>query len=339
MKYGFMMGISPREPIARFPELAMQADDLGFDMAWLADSQLITKQPYLAQALAAIRTKRIKFGPGVANPVTSHYTTLANTMAGINELSEGRAVLGLGVGDSAVTPLGLKAAKVAELEQITWAIRALAAGEEIPGVDGKPPIRLLVANTPFPIFIAASQPNMLRLAGRVGDGVILMGGVNAELTAWQIEHVSSGAASVGRSLDDITIDIWFGISVSEDLAQARNDVRAWTTSQARWFSRWVDWPTVLSPFRDECAEARRQYDFSEHLSVHADHASVVSNELIDLLAPTGPVDRCVGQIAPLFDLPIDRITFTLLPGGRVKRLSALGEELIPALRSLQGVVS
>jgi alkanesulfonate monooxygenase SsuD/methylene tetrahydromethanopterin reductase-like flavin-dependent oxidoreductase (luciferase family) len=56
--FGFMMGLSPREPIARFGELALAAEELGFEAAWLADSQLYTKDVYMGLTLAAARTSR-----------------------------------------------------------------------------------------------------------------------------------------------------------------------------------------------------------------------------------------------------------------------------------------
>jgi 5,10-methylenetetrahydromethanopterin reductase len=104
--YGFMMGLSPREPIGRFGELARSAEEVGFDAAWLADSQLYTKNVYVGLALAAAQTRTIKLGPGVTNPITRHLTVTANAIAGIDEVSGGRAVLGLGAGDAAVFPLG-----------------------------------------------------------------------------------------------------------------------------------------------------------------------------------------------------------------------------------------
>lgn len=331
MRYGYMMGISPREPIRRFRELCMQAEDLGFDIAWLADSQLITKNPYVAFALAADATQRIKLGPGVANPVTYHWTALANTMSAINELSDGRAVLGLGAGDSAVTPLGMRAATRNELERVSRAIRDLASGNPATADPEGEPVQMLTVNRPYPILISASQPKMLELAGRVADGVILMGGANADLTAWQIEHVRRGAESAGRSLDDVEIDVWFAISISEDQGKARSDVRAWATSQARWFSRWKELPPVLQPYKAQCDAAFEVYDFSEHLSVHSHHSAVVTDEFIDLIAPSGPAPKVAEQIAPLLDLKIDRITFPLLPGGRSERLRVTAEELLPAL--------
>lgn len=331
MQYGFMMGISPREPIRRFRDLCVQADELGYDVAWLADSQLITKNPYVAFALAAEATDRIRMGPGVANPVTYNWTALTSTMSAINELSDGRAVLGLGVGDSAVTPLGLKAARRSELAAVTRAIGDLASGDPASLDPDGEKVQMITANERFPILISASQTKMLQLGGRVADGVIVMGGADRELTAWQIDQVRQGAEESGRSLDDIEIDVWFAISISDDAERARNDVRAWATSQARWFSQWKELPESLQTYKEEFDTAYEHYDFSGHLSVHSEHSSLVSDEFVDLIAPSGSAAKVADHIAPLKDLKIDRITFPLLPGGREDRLQRTAKELMPRL--------
>lgn len=337
MEYGFMMGVSPREPLNRAADLCRRAEDLGYSMGWIGDSQLILKDASVALAAAALQTSRIQLGPGVANPVTRHHTVLADWMAGMNEISAGRAVLGIGSGDSATTPLGLPATKVDELRTIIEDIRRLASGEEIQ-VNQKP-VRMLAADGPFPIFVSASQPRMLRLSGAVADGVIMMGGADRELTQWQIDRVEEGAVRAGRRLEDVFVDLWFGISITDDLDRARSDVRAWVTSQSRWFSRWKELPPPLQQFESEFRQAFARYQFSEHMSVHSEHSKETSDELVDLIAVCGSVERCAARIRPLLDLKIDRITITLLPGGREERLRQFAEDVVPQLSAASGATA
>jgi 5,10-methylenetetrahydromethanopterin reductase len=330
MEYGIALGLSPREPITRFVEIVRRAEDLGFSAAWLTDSQLTMKDAPSALALGAASTERIRMGPGVTNPVTRNITTIANWMAALNEISGGRALLGVGTGDSAVSPLGMRAATRAELRQHIEDFRALTSGGEA-SFGGQDPVKLLTANTSPPVYISASQMGMLRLAGACADGVILMGAADPEITQWQLDHISEGAREAGRTLDDITVDLWFGISVLDDLEQARNDVRSWVTSQARWMHTWKELPLPLQGYTEEFRHANESYAFAHHLSRHAEHARGVSDSLVDLLAVCGPVQRCLEKIAPLLALKIDRLTFTLLPGGRMERLRVLGEEIVNGL--------
>jgi hypothetical protein len=108
-------------------------------------------------------------------------------------------------------------------------------------------------------------------------------------------------------------------------------VRPWAVSQARWFHRWKELPAALEPWRDEFRIAEEAHDFGRHLSRHADGPSV-SDEFVDWIGVAGDLDHCVEKIRPLLDLKVDRITFALLPGGRLERLQRYGAELMPALR-------
>jgi 5,10-methylenetetrahydromethanopterin reductase len=330
--FGFMMGVSPREPIGRFAELTRMAEGLGFDMAWVADSQLYTKDAFVALTLAATGSRTIRLGPGVTNPVTRNLTVLANTMTALNEVSGGRAVMGIGTGDASVFPLGLRAT-LGELRHAVEGIRALTAGHAI-DVSGHE-IRLGTGGQRVPIFVSASQPGMLRLAGAVADGVILMGAAVPELTQWQLDRIAEGAAVSGRSLADVCIDLWFAISISDDRAQALRDVRPWATSQARWFARWKALPAPLQPFAEDFRRAEKRHDFARHLARGADEPDQVSDAFVDWIGVTGSLDACVRKIRPLLGLKIDRITFSLLPGGRQERLRQYGEALIPRLRACE----
>lgn len=327
--FGFMMGVSPREPIGRFAELAAEAERAGFEMAWLADSQLYTKNVFVALALAAERTQRIRLGPGVANPVTRHYTVLANATAGLDEVSGGRAVLGLGSGDAAVLPLGLRPANLVLLREAILGIRSFAQRGVVATPSGE--LAVHTGRRPFPILLAASQPGMLRLAGELADGAVLMGAADAGLTRWQLDHIQEGAARAGRTLNDIEIDLWFSISMLEDAEQAVRDVRPWATSQARSFYRWKEVPPVLQHWRSEFEVAHRAHSFHRHLAREEGGGEGVSDEFVRWVGVVGTPPECAARIAPLLDLKVDRITFALLPGGRVERLRRYAEELFPLL--------
>jgi 5,10-methylenetetrahydromethanopterin reductase len=186
-------------------------------------------------------------------------------------------------------------------------------------------------------MLAASQPRRLALAGEVADGVILMGAADPALTAWQLGWIAEGAAAAGRSLDELTVDLWFTISLAEDRDQALNDVRPWAISQARWFHRWRELPEPLAPFASEFDRAAAAHSFGSHLARGSDSQRSVSDEFVDWVGVAGDLDHCVAKIRPLLDLQVDRITFALLPGGRARRLERYGRELIPALGPTAGV--
>lgn len=336
-QFGICLGISPREPARRAGELAREAEDCGIDALWILDSQLIMRDVYVCLAAAALSTQRIKLGTGVTMPQTRHITVTANAIGTVDELSGGRAILGVGVGDSAVFPLGMKPVKVDELRTFVQQVRTLLKGEPLDLGAGQ--VQLKAARPDLPIFISASQPRMLQLAGEVADGVIMMGFAAPQLVEHQLGFLRQGIRNAGRSDGDVFVDYWATMSIGDDGDAPLADVKSWAAGQARWLNTWKDVPPALGRFREEAARAAREYDFSEHLSVAAGHSNTVSDDFARLAAIAGTLEHCTARVRELIPLGIDRVTITLLSGGRRQRLERIGQ-LISVVRSKQtGVAS
>ena len=99
------VGLLPNRPIAEVATLAQRAEALGFRGIWVADSQSIFRDAFAALTLSAAHTRTIVLATGVTNPVTRHPASLACSFATLDELSGGRVVLGIGVGESSVETL------------------------------------------------------------------------------------------------------------------------------------------------------------------------------------------------------------------------------------------
>ncbi len=333
MKVGVSLGISHREPISHTVEVVRDAEELGFDSAWIADVQLSMKDCYSALTLCAANTSTILLGTGVTNPVTRHPTTIANAFTALQEVSGGRAVIGMGSGWTGVYSIGLKPATIKYLEESIVNIRKLCSGEEVVGADGAP-YHLVTATGKIPIFIAANQPKILGMCGRVADGVILMGGANAEFTQWQIDHVRRGAEEVGRNFEDIQLHLWAAIGISEDRAQAIDDVGHWVASQAETFNKWRHLPEFLHPFKKDFERAGETYDRLEHMSQHAGHKDAVSPEFAEYVAIVGTAEECLDRIRMLEKLGLHGVTlaFRAGAGGRRKRMEEIRDGIIKHLK-------
>src|SRR4051795_11350768 len=92
---------------------AERAEAAGWDGITFTDSQNLVGDPFVAIALAAGATERLKFATGVTNAYTRHPAALANVSATVHETSGGRFVLGIGRGDTALFHLGRKPMPVA----------------------------------------------------------------------------------------------------------------------------------------------------------------------------------------------------------------------------------
>lgn len=333
-RWGLSMGVSPREPLMNIPDLAKAAEEKGFEAMWFIDFQLGMKDVYAAMNLAAVSTDQMHIGAAVTNLVTRHPTVTANATAALDELTGGHAMLGLGAGWSAVYGAGGQPSKLGDLRQGVDEFRQLFTGETVDLYGTQ--VQLASAKRQIPIYLAVSQPGMLRLSGEVADGAVLMGAADPEFCEWQLEYIYEGLRKAGRDRSEIVIDLVVTMSVDDDEEKALSDVRAWATSQAATFDVWKRMPEAWERFRPEFAAANSGYHLVDHLSLRAGHASVVSDEFVRSVALAGTAQRCVARVRELAALDIDRITFALLSGGRRRRMEQIAEQIIPAVSGSAG---
>jgi 5,10-methylenetetrahydromethanopterin reductase len=291
------VGISPRQSFDSWAAFAAELERDGVNRIWVIDSQLAMKDVYAGLVVAALNTDRVGLGTGVTNAVTRHPTVTANAIAAVDELSHGRAILGLGAGDSALYGIGLKPQKVAEVEEAVSFFRSRL-----------PPT--------VPIYLAVSQQRMCELAGRVADGAIVMGPAQPDMVRSQVEWIRAS----GRR--DCEIALIAPTSTDVD------DVRSWASTQARLLSHFKELPASLTPYRDEIARSAESYDFAEHLSTHADHSAVVSDGLTRALGIVGSADECSERLRELRDVGVDTFIFPIAGRGRAARWRRIRDEIL-----------
>jgi 5,10-methylenetetrahydromethanopterin reductase len=204
--------------VAAFAADVRRTETLGWDAAWVPDSQLRRRDTYVMLAAAAQATERITLGTLLANPVNRHPTVTASSIATIDELAPGRTVLGWGVGDTAVRLAGLRPARIAELEASTRLMRALLDGEGVE-VGAARPARL-PHHRPVPIWIAAGGPRTLRMAGGVADGVFIRVGTHRANIAGSVAAIHEGAVAAGRDPSTVRLGAIFHTVFVDDRARA-----------------------------------------------------------------------------------------------------------------------
>ncbi len=326
-RFGISRGVSPREPLAKVAEMATLIDDLGFEHIWYIDHQLGMKDIYATMNMTALATKNLQIGTAVTNLKTRHPTVTACGHAAVDELSNGRAMLGLGAGWVAVNSIGQRPSKIAELKDGIIALRGMFSGEEIE-YEGKK-IRLAMADRQIPIYLAVTQPRILKLAGEVADGAILMGAADVDLINWQMDFIYQGLEAAGRDRSEIDIDFVCTTSVRDNTEDALNDVRSWAATQAATFTEWKQVPPGWEKHKKLWDDVLANYDFETHLSLHSGHQNSVTDEWTQIVAIAGDVDYCVGRIREVAKCDIDRISFPLHSGGRQQRLETFAKEIIP----------
>ena len=195
-RVGFGVTLLPNA-IPEFLSWCRTAEASGFDTIGIGDSQSLYREAFLTAALCAQETKHVKFGPRVINPMTRHPAISASGAATLQEIAPGRAVLGIGSGDSSVHNAGVRPARLAEMREYTVAIRdMLTKGEaQYHGETTK----FTWGPVDVPLYVAASGPKTLELAGEIADGVIIQTGLLPEVIEDLLAHVRRGAEKAGAT--------------------------------------------------------------------------------------------------------------------------------------------
>ena len=158
-----------------------RAEELGFTRAWFYDTQMLSADPFVAMAAAAIKTTSIRLGTGVLIPSNRLAAVAANAFASLNKLAPGRIDFGVGTGFTGRRAMGLGAVKLADMEEYIRVVMALLRGDTVEAeIEGKerlirllnPELGLINIHDPIGLYVAASGPKARQLAAKLGAGWI-----------------------------------------------------------------------------------------------------------------------------------------------------------------------
>lgn len=212
-------------PMDAIPELARLAEAHGFGCAWGGEAN--NKDPTVMLGAIAAVTERIKIGSAVYHILGRTPATLALQAAGLDELSRGRFLLGLGVSNPTIArwhgltldhPLG----RVREYLEIT---RRAMRGEKL-DFQGEYfashafKLAFKPGKNPIPIYLAAFGPKMTRLAGQITDGVLINMANPAEIRRI-VAAAKAGAAEAGKDPGAIEIICKIRCSIAPTYGAAR----------------------------------------------------------------------------------------------------------------------
>jgi 5,10-methylenetetrahydromethanopterin reductase len=210
--------------------LAQRAVEAGAASLWVAEH--LGYREAVATCMAfAIKTPGAMLVPTAVSPYLWHPTPTAMAMATLDEVAPGRAAIAVGAGNPLFLAESGRAVEkpVRAMREFTEALRRLWTGEAV-HVDGEF-VRLAGARlafkpgAPIPIYIAAIGPDMLRLAGRMGDGVVLSAGLSTESVRQSIALCAEGAAKDGRNLGTFRRAGYLFFGASRDAKEAVDAVR------------------------------------------------------------------------------------------------------------------
>ena len=182
-----------------FTELVRLIDDTGFHQLWLTDLGLKSFDVFPYLTLALTHSQRLAIGAAVHPPQLRHPAVTSNTVMTLNELGQGRMLYGIGTGDPTILgPVGHRPLKLAALRELVSRSRELLSGKRVSSDTDE----LLMAEAGLgratgahiPIYIAATGPKTLALAGEVDEGVIAHVGASPAT----LQHARQSAAPALR---------------------------------------------------------------------------------------------------------------------------------------------
>lgn len=227
MTYGieFVPGNVNVKQVVNYCKLAESKD---IDFAWITN-HYNNRHCYPVLAAIAQATTSLKMGPGIMNAFTDTPAAMASFACTLNEMSDGRAVLGIGPGDLSTLPkLAISPDKpVGRLEEAVVQIRKLCAGEEVKksgmqffDYDGAKMTGVtLPGKKGIPMYIGAQGPKVLELAGRIGDGA-LINASNPKDFAVAIPIIKGACEKVNKKNFDI--GAYTAMSIDQSEKKARN---------------------------------------------------------------------------------------------------------------------
>ncbi|MBI4298904.1 MAG: LLM class flavin-dependent oxidoreductase [Chloroflexi bacterium] len=317
--------IPPKDVVS----MARLADEKGFKNLWFIDSPDAYPDIWVTAGYCAVHTSRIMMGPGVTNPLSRHPQVTASAALALRDITGGRSILGLGIGDSAIRQIGSRPAAVSEVEQCVDLCRERFKEK---GVD-------------IPIYIAATGPKITSYTCKEADGIITTnGGRTTESLRRELARIEEAAQEVGRDIKTLALNFSLGFAISYNKREAMDDMRG---PLARQIKRRVKdspetWPTELEHLRSEALKMAQAYNYRDHMQDRTPHSALVTDALLEAFAsgsygtPTEvlPTFKALWDEAKIQERRGLHITLAINPasGGRRRSFELFAQEILPHLR-------
>jgi 5,10-methylenetetrahydromethanopterin reductase len=336
----------------------MNAEAQGWDGITCGESQNLTGDPFVAMGVAAQSTKTIKMATSVAITATRHPATTACAIATVQHESNGRAVLGIGTGDSATAHLGLRPAPLKGFTRYCERLQGYLRGDDVPfdvETDGRGEISssaaMGLADGPktsrirwfdptvpkTPVDIAATGPKTIAMAARVGDAVGFACGANVERIKWAIDIVKTTRTDLGLD-PDFPMGAYMPVFCHPDRSRARELISGSVASYVHLSSMLgkVSGPATAEQAKVMTA-VRAGYDMENHHTSESPMSKLLTDDVTDIFAIAGPPTYCIERLHELVDLGIKKFifvgySFQMDPTEARASRDRLAEHVLPAFR-------
>ena len=333
--------LEPESP-ARFAELGLLAEQLGFGAVWTAN-HIAARDPFMSFMPLASQSNTIRMGPIAISPYELHPVKIANQLLTLNEAADGRANIVVGGGGGTVIGMGLKGGRREMMPRMVTAVRECV--EFLHGAATERPFNFSGelyqahgynpswSNDPPPfVYVGASKPQMLRMAGRVADGV-MMSDVTLPRMAESMAILNQSLSDNGR--DAVPVSNLYAWHVKRDSAEA------YAEATAKLFVRGMLERWYIEPFLDpeECDIVEQ--NFGAFADAYVRNRPVIEGvpealvrKLVDNLTFTGTQDEIDCFVEQLLEFKSHGLTeFAIrLYADPEHSMRVLAERVMPVLQ-------
>jgi len=345
------------------PNAAQLVEADGWTGQVFMDSQSLTADPYVVMGNWAANSERLKLATYVTNPLTRHPAVTAAAAATLQAISGGRAVLGIGRGDSALAYLGYAPVGLVAFSRVLKDLQTLLNGGEVafnvtagdaPSLDslslGDKPSASRLQWLPegmakVPMDVAATGPKVIRMAAPIAERLTVSVGAMPARVSWALDQARAARVEQGLGADGIAFGAHIVVICHPDRDIVRQYAETFVTPLARFQVIQRDAAGPKSAADDRNFEAiRKGYDMTKHAQRDTDHGKVVGGSIdevfIDRFAVTGTPDECTARLLELVELGIERFICVgpgIHPEAAAANRTLFASEVIPQVRAALGV--
>jgi 5,10-methylenetetrahydromethanopterin reductase len=314
----------------RIATYAQMAERDGWDGLAVTDSQTNNGDAFCALNVAGFATSRIKLTTSATNAVTRHPSVIASAIATVHAESNGRAVLGIGRGDSSVRSIGREPMPLGEFQRALEQIQAYLRGETVEYAGGQSN-RMAWLQTyglpKVPMSVSATGPRTIEIGARVADRLTFSLGAEIERLQWAIELARSTRARAGLDPAAISLGAYVNAAAHTDPARALELVRPRLNTYARHWTMHANARKTLSAEDDALVERVKRRE------------ATLSDDFVDRHAVAGTSATVARRLAQVVELGLDHLIVVGYAGNVAPEALAdgsqrFGQEVIPALNQL-----
>jgi len=340
-EFGIVMEASP----GYTARLAKEIEAMGFEYVLCPDTQNLAPDPYGQLSLAAAVTKTLKLGTGVTNPITRDVAVTATAIMTLQQESGGRAISGIGRGDSSAAHIGLRNATTKQLRTYVERLKSYMSGDTVQRDDQESKLRWIqdLALPPAPVDIACTGPKTIQMAVETGNRISFAVGSAPERIEWALKTANDHLEKIGRDRASISIGAFVNLVCDPSEARAI-ELGRMIAGMVAHFAGMRNAPVDHLPpqLKDLAIHMQSQYDMEHHAQNTGSHLTEVTDEFIDWMSICGPPEKCIARLRTLVDLGLDHVY--ILGGtpvshphgerqaGMIKQARYFAEQVMPEFR-------